>query len=66
MQLGITPEQFNRALTLHRESRFAHAQQAFEEMLHNAQDNYAEYIQWGMRRTSAATCRPPKRASAMC
>ncbi len=47
VQLGITPEQFNEALTLHRESRFAHAQQAFEEMLHNAQDNYAEYIQWG-------------------
>jgi tetratricopeptide (TPR) repeat protein len=47
VQLGVSPESFTEAIRLHRESRFAQAQQAFEQMLHGAQDNYAEYIRWG-------------------
>jgi len=47
VQLGVTPETFAEAINLHRESRFAQAQQVFEQMLQGAQDNYAEYIRWG-------------------
>jgi tetratricopeptide (TPR) repeat protein len=47
VQLGVTPETFAEAVNLHRESRFAQAQQVFEQMLQGAQDNYAEYIRWG-------------------
>jgi tetratricopeptide (TPR) repeat protein len=47
VQLGVTPETFADAVNLHRESRFAQAQQVFEQMLQGAQDNYAEYIRWG-------------------
>jgi tetratricopeptide (TPR) repeat protein len=47
VQLGVSPEAFTKAVNLHNESRFAQAQQAFEQMLHGAQDNYAEYIRWG-------------------
>jgi tetratricopeptide (TPR) repeat protein len=47
VQLGVTPETFAEAVNLYRESRFAQAQQVFEQMLQGAQDNYAEYIRWG-------------------
>jgi len=47
VQLGVLPEAFTKAVNLHNESRFAQAQQAFEQMLQSVQDNYAEYIQWG-------------------
>jgi tetratricopeptide (TPR) repeat protein len=47
VQLGVSPESFTEAICLHRESRFAQAQQVFEQMLQGAQDNYAEYIRWG-------------------
>lgn len=47
VQLGVPPDALTEAVNQHNQSRFAYAQQAFEQMLQSAQDNYAEYIQWG-------------------
>lgn len=45
--LGVPPDALAEAINQHNQSRFAHAQQAFEQMVQGAQDNYAEYIQRG-------------------
>ncbi|MGQ9657241.1 MAG: tetratricopeptide repeat protein [Fimbriimonadales bacterium] len=45
--LGVPSDALAEAINQHNQSRFAHAQQAFEEMVQGAQDNYAEYIQRG-------------------
>lgn len=45
--LGVPPDVVTEAVNQHNQSRFAHAQQAFEQMVQDAQDNYAEYIQRG-------------------
>lgn len=45
--LGVPSDAFTEAVNQHNQSRFAHAQQAFEQMVQDAQDNYAEYIQRG-------------------
>jgi tetratricopeptide (TPR) repeat protein len=47
VSIGITQEVWRNAWQLHQAEQFAQAQQQFEAMLSFAQDNYAEYIQWG-------------------
>ncbi len=47
VQLGLNPNDFERALQLHRGSQVAQAQHALEQLLQSVEDNYAEYIFWG-------------------
>ncbi len=47
VSMRLTNDQFQNALELHQAGRFAEAQQAFEQFLQSAEDNFAEYIRWG-------------------
>ncbi|GIV04619.1 MAG: hypothetical protein KatS3mg016_0194 [Fimbriimonadales bacterium] len=47
IQLGVNPDDFERGLELHRKGQAKQACQELEQLLHSAEDNYAEYIRWG-------------------
>lgn len=47
VQIGVANDVWQRAWQTHQANCFTEALQQFEQMLSFAQDNYAEYIQWG-------------------